>query len=163
MAVETNPDIEYYIVRVDTSYRVRLPVTLLKQGGWATNTQPIEACLLVGAPGRCRLLPAPELKNDPALQKLQARATAELTSRNANSLVFGDDSSVALALRLQLVKLFPFETAWRFTLPRSLAAVMQIMPGKSDIAALFLQGHIELWTIATLASAMSTPLTELID
>lgn len=163
MAVDTHPDVEHHILRVDTSYRIRLPIALLKHGGWATTAESIEAWLLVGTPGRCRLLPASKLKSDPALQNLHARITAELTSPNPDSLVFGDESSVALPLRLQPVKLFPFETAWRFALPRVVAAVMQIVPGKSDIAALFFQGHIEFWTIATLASAMSTPLAELID
>jgi hypothetical protein len=47
-------------------------------------------------------------------------------------------------------------------LPRSIATIMQIRPGESDIAAVFLQGHIELWTIETLRSSVTTPLTQII-
>jgi hypothetical protein len=48
------------------------------------------------------------------------------------------------------------------TLPKAIAAIMQIRPGESELAVWFLHGHIELWTIETLRSAVTTPLTEII-
>jgi hypothetical protein len=162
MAVMNKTDLEHSILRVEASYRIRLAVPLVSRVKWISGDQPIEAYLLVGSPGRCRLLSAPEVKDDPRLKSLQARIAAEIDAPLPDSLTFHDDMSVALALRLLPVRITGGEPAWRLTLPRVLAALMEITPGKTDIAALVFQAHIELWTIETLTSAMSVPLTELI-
>jgi hypothetical protein len=156
------PNFEYNILRVEASYRIRLPAPLLRRAGWLAGDQPLDGWLLVGSPGRCRLLSVSEVENDANFQALLARISAELGTASTNSLAFHDEPSVALALRLLPIQITPPEPGWRLTLPRPIAAVMQITPGKSDIAALVFQGHIELWTIETLTFAMSTPLSEFI-
>ena len=83
-----------------------------------------------------------------------------LTSTDA--LEFHDESLVALPLRLLPIQVTPPDPGWRLTLPRPVAAVMKITPGVSEVAAILLRGHVELWTIELLASAMSTPLADLI-
>jgi hypothetical protein len=155
-------DLEYSILRVEASYRIRLPVPLLRRAGWVARDQPLDGWLLVGSPGRCKLLSVSDAENDANFQALLARISAELGIASTNSLAFHDEPSVALALRLVPIQITPPEPGWRLTLPRPIAAVMRITAGKSDIAALLFQGHIELWTIETLTSAMSIPLTELI-
>lgn len=47
-------------------------------------------------------------------------------------------------------------------LPRVIAAIMQIRPGESELGALFVQGHIELWTIEEMRSAITPSLTQII-
>src|SRR5271157_877551 len=161
--VEIRPRLEYNILHVEASYRVRLPAALLRQAGWAAPRDvPLDGWLLVGSAGRCRLLSISEIESDHDLQALQARIASELDATSPNALAFHDENSVALALRLLPIQITPPEPGWRLTIPRVVAAVMQIRPGESDIAALLFQGHIELWTIQTLASAMSAPLAEII-
>jgi hypothetical protein len=116
----------------------------------------------MGSPGRCRLHSGAEVDNDTNFQSLRARIDAELNAPSTNALDFSDEVSVALALRLVSVQITPPEPGWRLMLPRSIATIMQIRPGESDIAAVFLQGHIELWTIETLRSSVTTPLTQII-
>jgi hypothetical protein len=77
-------------------------------------------------------------------------------------LEFHDDTSLALAFRLVQVRIAPPEPGWRLTLPRAIAAIMQIQPGESELALWLPRGHIELWTIQTLRSAVTTPITEII-
>jgi len=147
---------------VDKHYRIVLPQTLLQQVGWITGKQPHDGWLLIGSPGRCRLLSATEVDSDANFQSLRARIAAELNAPSTNALEFHDEVSVALALRLVSVQITPPGPGWRLTLPKPIATIMQIRPGESDVAALVLQDHIELWTIETLRSSVATPLTQII-
>lgn len=108
------------------------------------------------------MLSTAEVDNDGDLQSLRARIDAELNVVSTSALEFNDEVSVALALRLVPVQIAPPKPAWRLMLPRPIAAIMQIRPGDSDVALLFLYGHIELWTIETLRSVVTTPLTQII-
>jgi|SRR5271165_1749245 len=154
---------EANILAVEASYRIRLPQLLCKRLSWIVGDQPLTAWLLVGGPGRCRLVSAAEVDSDPALQSLEARIAEELDAPSTNALEFQGEVSVALIVRLVQVQLTRHKTSgWRLTLPRPIAAIMQLRPSESSIAAFFLQGHIELWTMETLRSSVSTPLTEII-
>ena len=150
-----------HIVKVEKSYRIVLPVPLLQQVDWIAGPDTLSGWLLVGNPGRCRLLSPAEFENDPATQALRARINAELNTVGS-MLEFHDETSIALALRLVQVRIAPPEPARRLTLPKTIAAIMQIRPGESEVALWFLHGHIEIWTIETLRSAVTTPLTEII-
>ena len=150
------------ILSVDESYRITLPQSFCKRVGWIDGDQPRNGWLLLGSPGRCRLLSGTEADSDPNLQSLRSRIMAELSIPNPNSLEFQDDPLAALALRLVSVEITPRKPGWRLTLPRVIAAIMHIRPKESDIAALFLHKHIELWTIETLRSAVTAPLTQII-
>jgi hypothetical protein len=77
-------------------------------------------------------------------------------------LEFHDEASLALALRLVQVRITPPDPGRRLTLPKAIAAIMQIGSGESELALWFLHGHIELWTIDALRSAVTIPLTEII-
>jgi hypothetical protein len=150
------------IIRVEESYRIRLPQSLLRKAGWITGERPLTGWLLVGSPGRCRLLSAAEVENDPSLVSLRARIAAELNAPGTNALEFHDAVLVALTLRLLPVQITPPDPGWRLTIPRPIAAGMQVRPGESDIAAIFFQGHIEFWTIETLRAAETLPLTQIL-
>jgi hypothetical protein len=147
---------------VDESYRIILPQPLLSQVHWITGSQPINAWLLIGNAGRCRVLSAAELETDPDLQSLQSRIVDELTPSGSGLLEFRDAISATLPLRLIPIKIKRHGPRWRLALPRHVAAMMQLRPQESDIAALFLDEHIELWTIETLKAAVNTPLTQII-
>ena len=150
-----------HIVKLEKSYRIVLPVALLQQVAWIAGDDPLFGWLLMGNPGRCRLLSPAEVENDTATQSLRARIDAELST--VGSMVeFHDETSLALALRLVQVRIAPPEPARRLTLPKAIAAIMQIRPGESELALWYLHGHIELWTIETLRSAVTTPLTEIL-
>jgi hypothetical protein len=116
----------------------------------------------MGDPGRCRLLSPAEVENDTATQSLQARIDAELSTAGDSILEFRDEASIALAVRLVQVRIAPPEPGRRLTLPRAIAAIMQIRPGESDLALWFVHGHIELWTVETLRSAVTIHLAEII-
>jgi hypothetical protein len=154
--------LESCIVSVDKSYRVTLPKPFCKRTGWIIGDTSHGAWLLIGDSGRCRLLSNGELEGEPHFQSLRERIAAEVSSGGADPLEFHDEASVALPLRLVPVEVMPRGPGWRLTLPRHIAAIMQIRPGESDICALFFEGHIELWTMETLRSSVSTPLTEII-
>ena len=149
-------------MKVDKSYRIVLPVALSQQVAWIAGDDPLFGWLLIGNPGRCRLLSPAEVENDAAVQSLLARIDAELSTIGSSMLDFHDEPSLSLALRLVQVRIAPPEPGRRLTLPKAIAAIMQIRPGESEIALWFLHGHIELWTIETLRSAVSTPLTDII-
>lgn len=77
-------------------------------------------------------------------------------------LEFHDEASLALALRLVHVRITPPDPGRRLTVPKAIAAIMQIRPGESELALWFVHGHIELWTLEMLRSAVTTPLTDFI-
>jgi hypothetical protein len=160
--VENQPKLEFAILRVEESYRIRLTQPLLRRVAWITGVEPVSAWLLVGSPGRCRLLSSSEVGSDPLLQSLKMRITAEAGTRNANPLDFHDEVSVALAVRLLEVQITPPEPGWRLTLPRPIAAIMQVRPKESDVAGVFFQEHIEIWTVEMLRSSVARPLTEIL-
>lgn len=152
--------IEFAILRVDRSYRVVLPQSLVQQMGWITGASG--AWLLLGSPGRCRLLSEDAVANSKEFQSLQERIASEASAQASSGLEFQDDSLVALSVRLAKIQISPPGPAWRLTLPKYIAAIMQVRPGESDVAAGLIQGHIEIWTIETLRSSVSTPLIEII-
>jgi hypothetical protein len=160
--VDSHPKLEFAILRVEESYRIRLTQPLLRRVAWITGGEPVSGWLLVGSPGRCRLLSASEVGSDPHLQSLKMRITAEANTRSASPLDFHDEVSVALAARLLEVQITPPEPGWRLTIPRPIAAIMQIRPKESEVAGVFVQEHIELWTIETLRSSVARALTEIL-
>jgi len=152
---------ETSIVAVGKDLRIKLPESLLRQVNWIVGKQPVNGYLLVGSLGRCRLLPTTEVDNDPNLQALRTRIAAELSTASS-ALEFRDEAAVALPLRLVQVRITPPPPGWRLALSGPIAAIMQIRPGESEIATLFVQGYIELWTIEMLRSSVSTPLADII-
>jgi hypothetical protein len=152
---------EPHIVKVDKSCRIILPAALSRQIAWIAGDAPLFGWLLMGSPGRCRLLSSAEVERDAAAQTLRTRIDAELRTVESGTLDFRDEASLALALRLVQVRIAPPEPGWRFTLPRATAAIMRIRPGEDEVALWFLHGHIELWTIEALRSAVGTPLAEI--
>lgn len=156
------PRLEFNIVRVEDSYRIRLPQAALRVADWIVGENPISAWLLVPGPGKCRLLSAADVSIDPDLQRLKTRITAEAGARAVAPMEFRDEPSLALAARLVEIQLTPPEPGWRLTLPRPLAAVMSVRPKESELAAVLLQKYIEFWTIETLRSAVAIPLPEIL-
>jgi hypothetical protein len=153
---------ECTVIKIDKDNRIFLPHSLLKHAEWITGDKPLKAWLLVAAAGRCRLLSSPEFEGDASCRSLQASIDAE-SGQSAGSLVeFRDEASVVLGLRLLPIEITPPGPGWRLTLPRALAAIMQIEPKKSSVALFYSQAHIEIWTLDTLRASMAVPLTELI-
>ena len=154
--------LEFSVHSVGRDLRLTLSQSALQRVDWIAGRQPVDAWLLLGSPGRCRLLSAAEVGSDPTLQGLRARIASELNSPSPGALEFRDEASVALALRLVAIRITPPPPGWRLRLPGPIATIMQIRPGGSEIASLFFQGHIELWTIETLRSSAEPPLTEIL-
>jgi hypothetical protein len=150
------------IRRVEKSYRIALPHSMLEEAGWVPADQRCRGWLLIGSPGRCRLLSVSEVDSDPDLQSIRARI-ADVHTESGNSLLeFQDEAAVALAFRLVAVEIAPPKPAWRLVLPKPVAAIMHLRPGESDVAVLVIQGHIEIWTIEALRAAVDIPLNEVL-
>jgi hypothetical protein len=149
-----------HLAKVDKSCRIVLPAALVQLAAWIAGEQI--GWLLMGGPGRYRLLSPADAENDAAVQSLRARIDAELGTAESGLLEFRDEASLALALRLVQVRIALGQPGRRLTLPRAIAAIMQIRPGESDLALWFLHGRIEIWTVETLRSAVGTPLAEII-
>jgi hypothetical protein len=153
--------VECLVVAVDKSYRITLPQPFARRVGWITGDQPVEGWVLMGSPGRSRLLSSGEVTSDPDVQALQEKI-AEIPVQNLSLLEFQDEDLAVLPLRLLQVQIRRRGQGWRLALPTPIAAIMQIRPAKRGIAALFLQGHIEFWAMERLRTAGSKPLTEII-
>jgi hypothetical protein len=154
---------EASILAVEASYRIRIPQPLCKRIDWIVGEQPLAAWLVLADSRRCRLLSSIEVASGSDLQPLKARIADELSARNTGILEFQNEISVALTLRLVEIQLTRHETSgWRFTLPRTIATIMQVRPSQSEVAAIFVQDHIEIWTIEKLRSAVDVPLTEIV-
>jgi len=154
--------LEYSTLKVEKSYRICLPQPLVRRADWIAGERPVRGWLLVGNSGRCRLLSSAQVDKDPDCQALRARVAAETGASSASPLDFDDEASAVLALRFAPVEITPPKPGWRLTLPRAIAAIMQVRAGESYVAGLFLRSHIEIWTMETLKSAMNVPLTEII-
>jgi hypothetical protein len=127
-----------------------------------TGVHALDGWLLVGSADRCRILSNNELDSDPELQKLQANITNEINTSSDSVLDFRAASLVALPLRLVPLEIKRYGPRWRFVIPQIVAVAMKIHPTESDVAALFLDGHIELWTIEMLRAAFDHPLSQLL-
>ncbi|MGA7505993.1 MAG: hypothetical protein WA252_18105 [Candidatus Sulfotelmatobacter sp.] len=153
---------EASIIRVESSYRLRLPQALCKRLNWLVDG-PARAWLLVGTPGRCRMLPSAEVDASPELRALAARIAEQASDRSSSIVEFHDEASVGLTQRLVEIQMTKHTTSgWRFTLPRVVAAIMQLRPEASELAVLLVQGRVELWTLETLRAAVSQPLPDIL-
>jgi len=102
-----------------------------------------------------------EADQDNELRSLRSRIAAEMNVSGTGAVEFRDEEAIALGLRLIRVEIKPPGPQWRLTLPPIVAAVMQIRPGESEVAALWIEEHIEFWTIETLRSAMTRPIAQI--
>lgn len=127
-----------------------------------TGVQTLEGWLLIGSADRCRILSTDEFSSDFELQKLQASITEEINTSSDSVFDFRAASLVALPLRLVPIELKPYGPRWRFVIPQIVAVAMKIHATESDVAALFLDEHIELWTIEMLRTAFDRPLSQLL-
>jgi hypothetical protein len=150
------------ILTVEASYRIRLPQPLCNRVGWIVGDEPIVAWLLMGSSCRCRLFSGAEVDSDPDLRSLKDRIAEELKAAYDSPIEFQDVTALTLTLRLAQVQIKRHETSgWRLTLPRPIAAIMQLRPGESSLAVLIVQDHIELLTIEVLRASANAPLTNL--
>lgn len=127
-----------------------------------TGVQALDGWLLVGSADRCRILSCSELDCDPELQKLQSNITNEINASSDSVLDFREATMAALPLRLVPIEINRFGSRWRLVIPQVVAVPMRIRAVHSDIVALFLDGHIELWTIEMLRAAFDHPLSLLL-
>ena len=153
---------ECAISKIDEDHRILLPPSLLRHAEWITGNEPLSAWLLVGGPGRCRLLSSAEVEDDAGCRMLRASVDAGAAQSTAVASEFRDEASVALGLRLLSIEISPRGPGWRLAIPKTLAAIMQIQPRVSSVALLLSQAHIEIWTMETLRTAVAVPLAELI-
>jgi hypothetical protein len=149
---------ECSIVKIDQSYRFVLPQALSRSIGWLRGDDAVSALLLLGGPGRCRLLSEAEAESDASCRFLRSIPDAGELRSLAD---FDEAATETLGLRLHSVEISPPGPGWRLTIPRALAAIMQIEP-KESIALLTLHKRIEIWTIGELRAAVASPLSDII-
>jgi hypothetical protein len=128
-----------------------------------TGVHALDAWLLMGSADRCRMLSSSELDSDPELQKLQSNITDEINASSGSVLDFREASTAALPLRLVPIKINRYGSGWRLVIPQVVAVTMRIRPTQSDVVALFLDRHIELWTIEILRTAFNHSLSQLLQ
>lgn len=127
-----------------------------------TGDQALDGWLLVGSADRCRILSTGELSSDPELQKLQSNLADEINTSSDSVLDFREASFAALPFRLVPIEIKRYGSRWRLVIPQIVAVPMRIRPAQSDVAAFFLDGHIELWTIEMLRAAFDHSLSQLL-
>jgi hypothetical protein len=154
--------LDLYILKFQKDYRLSLPEPLVKQVHWIKGNHSLEAWLLMGSSGRCRLLDQSAIDGNQQLQTLRAKIETEQTPADPHILEFDDAALVALPFRLLPVQISAPNPTWRLGLPKPIAGIMQLRPGQSELAALLVRDHIEFWTIEMLRLSVSTPLDEII-
>jgi hypothetical protein len=153
---------ESTLAKVGKDSRILLSTALLKRAGWAPGDAPMKGWLIVGSPGRCRLVHSSDFESDSSCLSLR-NAIDEETAREPGSLIeFRADSLVALAMRLLPIEVTPPGPGWRLAIPRELGAIMGILPNETSVALLLVDKHIEIWSLETLRSSTETPISELI-
>jgi hypothetical protein len=75
---------------------------------------------------------------------------------------FRDEASAILGLRLFSIEINAPGPGWRLTIPKPLAAIMQVRPKESTVAMLLSGGHIEIWTLDLIRASVRVPLSELV-
>ena len=103
-----------------------------------------------------------EFESDPGCLSRRAAVDAEIDQPVGSAIDFRDDALVALSMRLFQIEITPPGPGWRLTLPRALAAIMQIRPKESSVALLLFPKHIEIWTLEALRASVDTPFAEVI-
>jgi hypothetical protein len=117
----------------------------------------------MGELGRYRLLSVGDVEANPNLKALRAKLSEQSNETTKNDpLEFEDETSATLPLRLASVQLSPPRPGWRLTLPRAITTVMGVLPGEDEVALLISNGHIEIWTIEKLKSALRIPLADIV-
>lgn len=125
---------EIHIVKFQKDYRLAIPRPLVPKLAWLKGDQAVKAYLLLNTPGRCRVVSADEAGKHEEIRALQQRIAGEVDRRAETILDFLEDISAILPYRLLLVDVKPPDPAWRIEMPKSLAAILQIHPGISELA-----------------------------
>jgi hypothetical protein len=152
---------ECSILKVDRSCRILLSKDILERAGWVPGDEPLKGWIVVGGPGRCRLLSSAEFEGDKGCLALKAAIDAELDQPTGSAIEFRDDALAVLGVRLIPIEIAPPGPGWRITLPRCLIEITRIRPGESSVALIFFHEHVEIWTLETLRAATAVPLAEL--
>jgi len=153
---------ECIALKVDKDYRVFLPQAVLKRANWISGSEPVNGWLVVGGPGRLRLLSSVEAKSDAGWQSLSDAIDAEARRPIGSAIEFHDEASALVGLRLFAIEISPPGPGWRLTLPRAIAAIMGIRPKENVFAVLLAQDRIEIWTLEAARASLATPLADLI-
>jgi hypothetical protein len=152
--------VEPALMSVDRAGRIVIPRAFCEIVGWIAGSSPVKAWLLMGSPGRYRLLSAQEAEGEPDLALIRERIAGRLHSTNGTPLDVEDDASATLSLRFFAVQLSPQGPGWRLTLPNVIVKIMEIRL-TGEVAVLMSNGHIEIWAVGTLKSALSAPLNQI--
>jgi hypothetical protein len=153
---------ECAVQKVDKDYRIFLPQALLQRAKWISGDATLKAWMVVGNPGRCRLLSSVEFEGDASCKALRDAIDAAAGRPIGSLIEFDDEPFAAMGLRLLSIEITPPGPGWRMTLPRELAAIMEIRPKESSVAFLFPQQRIELWTLEAVRASLAFPLSGLI-
>jgi hypothetical protein len=139
--------------------RIRLPDYVVERGQHArfTGRAPIDALLLVVAPGRYRLV----VKETPEAANILAHieeneAPGELLERT------GDSAQAAIGARLIPCSISPPPPGWRVNFPKVAKDLVSHKEDRTFVYLLIVAGYIEIWFPDTLRQAVSTPISELL-
>lgn len=128
---------EYSVLKVDRSCRIFLSQNILERAGWVVGDRPLKGWLVVGGPGRCRLLSAAEFEVDKGCLALKAAIDAELDRPGSSAIEFRDEARAVLGMRLIQIEVAPPGPGWRLSLPRALLEIMEIRPAETLLPCSF--------------------------
>ena len=154
--------VEPVLMNVDRAGRLVIPRALCDLVGWISGSEQLGGWLLMSSPGRYRLLSAAETEGDPDLARMGARIAGKAAKTEGTMLDFEDDASAVLGFRLMAIQLSPPPPGWRLTLPGAIAKLMHVRSAESEVALLVSDGHIEIWSLENLRSALSAPPSEIV-
>jgi hypothetical protein len=156
------PEIEFSRCKVDSAYRINLPVSIVRAVGWITGSDAIKACLVLLSADRCRLLSASALEKHSNLQAMASRINGGLSIAESDPLEMGDEADIGLAFRLAPIEIKPPQPLRRIAFPEPIATAMQLQGGTSHVAAMIFRGHIEFWTIELVRTSVNKPIADLV-
>jgi bifunctional DNA-binding transcriptional regulator/antitoxin component of YhaV-PrlF toxin-antitoxin module len=150
-----------FAVKLDRDGRITIPAAVVRSAGWLRGDVPLQAWLIIGNSGRCRVLPPAQLENDELAIRLRTAADATTALAEAATR-FEDEAVESLAFRLVPLELFPPGPGWRFLLPKWLALIMGVESKERSVALLHLHGYIEIWNLELLRASLDKPISDLV-
>lgn len=155
-------EFEFHRCKVDSAYRINLPVSIVRAVGWITAEGPIKSWLVLLSADRARLLSPTVADSDAQIQTMAARINSGLNITGSDPLERGDESEIGLAFRLFPLEIKPPQPLRRLAFPMPVVTAMQLHGGTSELAALIFRGDIEFWTIDLVRASVSKPIPELV-
>lgn len=143
---------------VDDHNRIGIPKHIADSVPWLTGKTAIEVSLLMLRADRCRLVTKADIESTPGLISMKEKIGESAASPHTTPLDFADDASTVFNLRLLDSLVSPPPPEWRIRLPKLVAELLRVRPGKEQAVIVLDRQFIEVWSMERFQDAFETTL-----